>query len=156
MDATLSRNPLLGFIAAAIAVVIVHQGIIYLLANHFGLLPATTKAWNMAGVPPWGVPTILNAIFWGGLWGALFALIHDKLPGGAMWLKGLIYGLIITVISNFTLLPLIRRALGVTNQAQTALFAGGDPQRMLAIALILGGFGLALGIIYGLLASRRS
>jgi uncharacterized membrane protein YagU involved in acid resistance len=87
--------------------------------------------------------------------GALFGLIHERLPGSALWLKGLIFGLIITVISNWTLLPLIRRALGVTNAAQIALFSGFDPNRMLIVVLILTAFGTALGIFYSLLSGRR-
>ncbi len=155
MQAQLARNPLLGFIAAAIAVVTVHQAIVYVFANYLGLFPPTTQAWNMKPYGPLGVPTIVNGMFWGGLWGALFALIHDKLPG-AMWLKGLIYGLLITLISNWTLLPIIRKALGVTNAAQIALFSGGDPKRMLAVALLLGGFGIATALIYSAIAGRRS
>ena len=102
----------------------------------------------------WTVPTIVNIMFWGGLWGALFGVIHSKLPGGALWVKGLIYGLIITVISNWTLLPLIRRALGVTNAAQIALFSGGDPKRMLTVVLILTAFGAMTGLLFGLLRNR--
>lgn len=157
MQDAISRNPLLGFVAAAIAVVTAHQAIVYALAlPSVGLLPPTTQAWSTRPYGPFSVPTIANSIFWGGLWGALFGLIWDKLPGGAMWLKGLIFGLIITVISNWTLLPLIRRALGVTNAAQIALFSGGDPKRMLAVALILGGFGAMTGLVYSLIAGRRT
>lgn len=151
MQGSLGRNTIIGFIAGVIAVVTVHQGIVYLL-NQQGIIPV--KPWNMAGVPPWGVPTIINNIFWGGLWGALFSLIHDKLPGGALWLKGLIYGLIIVVLSNWILLPFIKgQIFGLPNQV---FFAGGVPMRLLAGALILGGFGTALGILYGLLNSRKS
>ena len=53
-------------------------------------------------------------------------------------------------------MPLIRKALGVTNAAQIALFSGGDPKRMLAVVLILGGFGIATGIFFGLLRGNRS
>lgn len=57
-------------------------------------------------------------------------------------------------VSNWTLLPLIRRALGVTNPGQSVMFAGGDSKRLLAVLLILGGFGLMLGILYGLLNKK--
>ena len=111
------RNLLLGFIAGAIAVAIFHQTIIYVLATA-GMLPATSIPWNMKAYGPLGVPTIVNSMFWGGMWGALFGGIWDKLPGGAMWLRGLIYGLFIVVVSNWTLLPLIRaHVFGVTNAA---------------------------------------
>ncbi len=142
-------NLLMGFIAAAIAVVVVHQGMVFLLTQ-FGMIKGTP--WSLSPVKPWGIPQLANSMFWGGLWGVLFAVIYDKLPGGAAWLKGLLFGLIITVISNWTLLPLIREK--VFGQANQVLFAGWDPTRMLATVLILGGFGIATGIIYAMLARR--
>jgi hypothetical protein len=138
----------LGFIAAAISVAVVHEGIILLLTQ-YGLLRGT--AWGMQPIPPWGVPRLINNIFWGGLWGILFALIYDWIPGGMAWLKGLLYGFFIVVVSNWIMLPLIKgQVFGQPNQA---LFNGWDQQRMLAVAGILAGFGLGLGIIYGILRS---
>jgi hypothetical protein len=142
----------LGFVAAAITVVVVHESIIYALATA-GFMP--NRAWSMTpAIPPWGVPRLINNIFWGGLWGVLFALAYDKIPGGASWLKGLIYGLFIVVVSNWTLLPLIKgRVFGQANQV---LFSGWDPQRMLVVVCIIGGFGIGLGIIYGLIARKQA
>ncbi len=149
------RNLLLGFIAGAIAVVVVHQTIVLALVAA-GLFPATAIPWNMKPYGPLGVPTIVNAMFWGGLWGALFGGIWHKLPGGALWLRGLIYGLFITVVSNWTLLPLIRaHVFGVTNAQQIALFSGGDPKRMLGVVLLIGGFGIGLALIFNLIAKAR-
>ena len=39
-----------------------------------------SPVYAMRGVPPYGVPTIVNQMFWGGLWGLLFAAIVDMLP----------------------------------------------------------------------------
>jgi hypothetical protein len=135
----------LGFVAAALSVAIVHEGIIFLLTN-YGVIRGT--AWGMQPIPPWGVPRLLNNVFWGGLWGVLFALVYDRIPGHAAWLKGLLFGLFIVVVSNWILLPLIKRLFGQPNQV---LFSGWDPQRMLVVVCIVGGFGLALGIVYGVL-----
>jgi hypothetical protein len=55
----------------------------------------------MKGVPPFGVPTVINGMFWGGLWGALFALIWERLPGSFLWVKGAVYGMIVVVVSNW-------------------------------------------------------
>ncbi len=142
---------ILGFIAAAIAVLTVHQSIVYgLISAKF--LPATSQAWSMAAIAPFGVPKILNDVFWGGLWGSLFAVVWPRLPGGTMWLRGLIFGCIIALVSNWTLLPFIRGTLlGMPRQVY---FAGFDPARMGATLLILGGFGLATGLIYGLMRGR--
>jgi hypothetical protein len=136
----------LGFIAAAISVVLVHESIILLLTK-FEVIRGTP--WSMDGVPPWGVPKLINNIFWGGLWGVLFALVYEWIPGGMAWLKGLIFGIFIVVVSNWTLLPLIKGQ--VFGQANQVLFGGWNPTRMLVVLSILGGFGLALGIIYRLL-----
>ena len=149
MQDSMAKNIVLGFVAAAIAVLVAHQGIIYLLTQ---LQVIKGTPWSMVGVKPYGVPAIVNSMFWGGLWGALFAVIQDKLPGGMMWLKGLIYGWLIVIFSNWLLLPLIKGSVfGEKNQV---LFAGGDVQRLMAGAIILGGFGLATGLIYGLLTKR--
>jgi hypothetical protein len=141
----------LGFTAAAISVLVVHEGIIFAL-NAAGYVP--TRGWAMTpAIPPFGVPRLVNNVFWGGLWGVLFALVYDWIPGGAAWLKGLIFGLFIVVASNWSLLPLIRGKLfGVPNQV---LFGGWVPMRMAIVVCIVGGFGLGLGIVYGLIARKR-
>ena len=144
-------NLLLGFVAAAIAVVTVHQAIVYLLVM-FKFLPATSQAWSMRPIAPYSVPAIVNNMFWGGLWGALFAVIWPKVPGGAMWLRGLIFGLAVALISNWILVPLIKGVLlKLPNQP---FFGGFEPTRMIATLLILGGFGATLGLVYGLIRSR--
>jgi hypothetical protein len=151
MQGTLGRI-VLGFIAAAISVLVVHQGIIYLLTAA-GYIPGTP--WSMTQtIPPYGVPYLVNSVFWGGLWGVLFALIYQWVPGGWSWLKGLIYGLAIVVVSNWILLPLIKGQ--VFGQANQVLFGGWNPTRMAVGALILGGFGLGLGIVYGFMRPRSA
>jgi hypothetical protein len=148
MQETLGRV-VLGFIAAVIAVAIVHEGIIYGLTQA-GWIRGT--AWGMQPIPPWGVPRLINNMFWGGLWGALFAAIYHRLPSSRAWLKGLIYGLSIVVVSNWLLLPLIKEQ--IFGQPGQVLFGGGDPQRMWPAIVIVGGYGLALGVIYGLIRPR--
>lgn len=144
----------LGFIAGVIAVLIVHEGIIYLLGVA-GYIPPPNRGWSMTpAIPPYGVPRLVNNAFWGGLWGVLFALLCNWIPGGMSWLKGLIFGLFIVVVSNWLLLPLIKgRVFGQANQV---LFGGWDPTRMLITIAIVGGFGLGLGIVYASIARDRA
>jgi hypothetical protein len=150
MQGTIGRI-VLGFIAAAISVLVIHEGIIYLL-NAGGYIPS--QGWSMTpAIPPWGVPRLVNNVFWGGLWGVLFARLYNWIPGGMAWLKGLIFGLFIVVVSNWILLPLIKGQ--VFGQANQVLFNGWNPTRMLIVAVIIGGFGLGLGIIYGLIGPRE-
>jgi hypothetical protein len=142
----------LGFIAGAITVLSFHEGVIYLLGTA-GYIP--NRGWSMTPpIAPWGVPRLLNNVFWGGLWGVLFALVYNWVPGGIAWLKGLLYGLFIVVVSNWLLLPLIKgRVFGQPNQV---LFSDWNPQRMLITIAIVGGFGLGLGIIYGLIRPKAA
>jgi hypothetical protein len=142
---------LLGFVAAAIAVLTVHQAIVFLLAT-YKLLPPTSVAWSMKPFGPFGVPQIFNSMFWGGLWGALFSVVWPKLPGGAMWLRGLIFGMLIALFSNWMLVPFVKGVVfGMPNQAY---FAGFVPARMLTNLGIQAGFGAALGLLYGLMRGR--
>lgn len=152
MQGTLGRI-VLGFVAAAISVLIVHQTIVYVLGM-YGMTRGVP--WNLQrlGYGPFpAVPLVANVVFWGGLWGIVFALVYNWLPGSISWLKGLIFGLLIVLISNWTLLPLIRQHL--FNYPPQPLFSGFNPTAMLAVVLIVGGFGLGLGIIYGLIARPR-
>jgi len=141
-----------GFIAGAISVLVAHEGIIYLL-HAADYIP--TQGWSMTpAIPPWGVPRLVNNVFWGGLWGVLFALLYDWVPGGMAWLKGLIFGLCIVVVSNWTLLPLIKGQ--IFGQANQVLFGGFNPQRMVIVLVILGAFGIGLGIVYALIGRSRT
>jgi hypothetical protein len=153
MQGTIGRI-IMGFIAAALSVLIVHEGIIYLLGQAGFIDLSKLPVWSIRPVRPWNVPEIANRVFWGGLWGVLFALIYQWIPGGAAWLKGLIYGLCIVVVSNWILLPLIRGRF--FEVGDPALFGGLSPQRMIITVVIVGGFGLALGILYGLMARQKA
>ena len=130
------RYVVMGFIAAAIAVVLVHQSIVFLL-NTAGIWDKAP--WSTAPTGPWGVPSILNSIFWGGLWGAVLALAFNTLPGTATWLKGLFFGWMIFLVSNCVVLPLIKGQ---------PLFYSFDPAKLLSVFLILSGFGIATALIY--------
>jgi hypothetical protein len=151
-----------GFIAAMLSVLLVHQVIILLLAQT-GWLPPTTRVYNMAplanALPPvaeafksmgfQGWPILFNSLFWGGLWGILFAVIHTRLPGGFMVVKGLLFGLLVLIVSNWIVLPLLR------GQPLFAGFLIDYAWRRLVPGLcILGGFGTGLGFFYSLLRRR--
>src|SRR5215218_10347817 len=80
---------LLGFAAGLLAVPLFHQAALFLL-HAAGIGPA---AWNMAPVPPFGVPALLSAAFWGGLWGIALALVERRFPRGAgYWVAALLFG----------------------------------------------------------------
>lgn len=138
------KNLLMGFLAAAIATITVHELINFVLLQA-GLFPRAP--WSMSPAAVTGVPQVLSDTFWGGLWGMLFALIQGSIPGGNLTVKGLIFGVVgPALIGVFILLPLIT--------GRFPLFFGGDPKLIVSVLLILGGFGAAMGWLYGLFTSR--
>jgi hypothetical protein len=59
---------ILPFIAGFISVLIFHQGVWAAFAAA-GKTPF--PAWSMTTVPPLGIPQVISAAFWGGIWGIL-------------------------------------------------------------------------------------
>jgi hypothetical protein len=130
------RALVLGFLAGALAVVTFHQGMVFLLSS-VGLIQS--RVYALHGVPPFGVPTILNQMFWGGLWGVLFAAVANTLPRWPLLLLGFTFGVLGPVlVSWFVVAPL--KGLPIA--------AGGVPQRMLASILINGCWGIGMVLIY--------
>ena len=138
------KHLVLGFIAGAIAVVTVHDLIRYVLyaMGFFPLAP-----WSMQPSAVTGVPQIVSDMFWGGLWGVLFVLLLGIIPGGSLPVQGLIYGIVApAILGVFILVPLIT--------GRFPLFFGGDPKLLISVLLILAGWGVATGWLYGFLASK--
>ena len=50
------------------------------------------------------------------------AWLKDRIPGGMAWLKGLIFGLGIVLVSNWIVLPLIKGL--ISGQPNQVLFGG--------------------------------
>ena len=100
-----ATQALRGFVAGFLAVLIFHQ--IALLVLHLaGVVPATP--WNMAPVPPLGVPAVVSAAFWGGVWGIVLAWLEPRLGEGAgALLLGLLFGAVFpTLVAWFVVRPL--------------------------------------------------
>ncbi len=94
----------IGFLAAVLSVLVFHQGMILFLRETglFGF-PRTALVWNLAANPrAFGLPTLLNQCFWGGLYGAAFGILapRARLP---MWLSGLITGAATTLVGMFVI-----------------------------------------------------
>jgi hypothetical protein len=95
-----------GFIAGFLATLLFHQPGLALL-HRLGLFPGI--AFDMHGVPPFGVPAVVQLAFWGGVWGIAFAVLRRaiaRLPGG-YWPGAILFGAVApTLVLWFVVLPL--------------------------------------------------
>ncbi len=95
----------IGFVAAFVAVLIFFQGMVEALhlLNPPGL--GGGPAWSLRPVPPFGVPAVLDAAFWGGLYGIVYAFVAPRLALPA-WLCGLLLGALAVVVLVFVVAPI--------------------------------------------------
>jgi hypothetical protein len=136
---------LLGFAAACLSVALFHQTVIYALSH---VIAPQWVAWSTAPVGPYAAPAILNKMFWGGLWGALFAVIWRRLPGPSLPAKGAIFALVGPL--------LIGRWIVVPTLKSQPIFADFEPVTVGAQIFVQIAFGAGLGWIYGLLSGERA
>ena len=105
----------------------------------------SVKPWSFDPVGPFAIPSIVNGMFWAGLWGILFALIWPRIPGNSMPVKGAIFGLLGPILAGrWLLVPLIKGE---------PLFAGWNLSTMAAHILIGLAFGAGLAWIYSKLTA---
>lgn len=91
-----------GFIAGALAVPTFHQ-VALLILNLLGVTAATP--WPLAPTLPLGVPAVVSATFWGGVWGAILVAVAPRVarsPGLAI----LFGAVVLTLVAWFVVAPL--------------------------------------------------
>lgn len=145
---TVVGRMLLGFLSAAVAVLVFQQGS-WALLHAAGLMP---PAYPTTPIPPYGLPQIANLCFWGGVWGAGLGLLPSRLT--AHWLvAGAMLG-VAAVIGSVLLVPVIK---GVPWATIVDALNG----RRLGIGLLLNvpfgvGAALILRLLLGRLATRAA
>ena len=92
--------PIVGaFIAGFLAVVVFHQLAFWILAQ---LHVAPPVAWSLNPTKPLGVPALLSAAFWGGLWGILTAWLLRGRQGAGFWWFAIVFGAVaLTLVAWF-------------------------------------------------------
>lgn len=127
---------LFGFVCAALSIFFFHQATISFYSG-MGWIPA--PGYRPTPIPPWGVPQLWNAVFWGGLWGLVFAVLEPRRPTAMpLWLFTVLFCLLLPlVVGAWIIVPLIKGL---------PLFAGGNTTAMTRSLGIYAtwGFGLAL------------
>lgn len=77
------------FVSGFLATLVFHQGL-FALFYVAGMVPAAP--FNMAPVPPLGVPAVASLAFFGGLWGILLWAVLGRLSGVKYWLGHVLVG----------------------------------------------------------------
>jgi hypothetical protein len=143
---TIAKRAGLGFILAAISVLIFHQAMWELL--HVLAVPGLTMPppYPTDPIAPFSVPRIVNLCFWGGVWGAVFGAIWRGKTGN-LWWAGLILGAAAALTGLF-IVPAIK-----------GLPMGGLVFMSWIRSLLINGFwGLGVGLLfmaYSAMTARR-
>lgn len=93
----------LAFLAGFVAVLIFHQGVLGMLHA----LGAAPPPFSLRPTAPFGVPAVISAAFWGGVWAIPLALVLRRRSGTSYWLTALLFGaLALTAVALFVVAPL--------------------------------------------------
>ncbi len=139
---TAPARAILGFVAAALAVLTFHQAM-WAVFHLAGLMP---PPYPLTPIPPYGVPQIVNLCFWGGLYGMVFGLLLPRFTGPS-WLWGIGFGVVAALV-GLLVVPAVK---GMALHAVVARLSTLTVSRSLAIN---GAWGLGLGLIVPLLTRR--
>ncbi|UEM03331.1 hypothetical protein JL101_025740 [Skermanella rosea] len=137
-------RPLAGFVAGFVGVLVFHQAMLGLL--HLAGLTAG-QPWALRPVPPLGLPAVLSAAFWGGVWGIALSAAERFFPRGAgYWLAAFLFGAVLpTLIAWFVVFPLKGMPAG----------NGWQPAGMLTGVLVNGAWGLGTAFILSRFSTGR-
>jgi hypothetical protein len=99
------------FLSGAIAVFIFHQGMLSVL---YAIGFTARAPFPMQKTAPFGLPVIWSLVFWGGVWGLIFAAVSRLFPrGGGYWVWTLIFGALApTLVAWFLVTALKGQPLG--------------------------------------------
>jgi hypothetical protein len=136
-SSTVGRGLLIGFVAGVVAVAVFHQ-LSGLLLGFVGLSEGTFYSFRPTA--PFGVPRVMSQMFWGGVWGVVFAAVVNRLR--RRWpivVVGFVFSLCGPVLFGWLVVAAIRGE---------PLMGGFVPLRMLSSVLINGSFGIGLALIF--------
>ncbi len=112
---------LIGVLGGVFALLVLHQGTIFAM-NWLGWIP--TRPWNLAPVPPYGLPFLAMQAIWAGLWGAAFGLLL-RFVGAPTLFVGAVLGVAAAVGMHFGLgQPIFRGTPGLAPLTAPAIGRG--------------------------------
>jgi Family of unknown function (DUF6789) len=100
------NNILKGVVAGLAATVVL--SVLMLMKSAMGLMPQLDVISMLSGMMGggaalgWMAHILIGAVVWGGL----FAVLEPKLPGGSLWLKGVIFGVGAWLLMMVVVMPM--------------------------------------------------
>lgn len=92
------------FIAGFLAVLCFHQAALGLL-HSAGVVPFAP--YSLQPTAPLGIPSVISASFWGGLWALVMIAVLDRIGHALIWLKAALFGgIALTLVALAVVFPL--------------------------------------------------
>tara|TARA_R110001592_G_scaffold87235_5_gene257723 strand:+ start:45022 stop:45432 length:411 start_codon:yes stop_codon:yes gene_type:complete len=92
------------FVAGFLAVLCFHQAALGLL-NSAGIVPFSP--YSLQPTAPLGIPSVISASFWGGLWALVMVAVLDWIGHSLIWLKAALFGgIALTLVALVVVFPL--------------------------------------------------
>jgi len=138
----IAKGVIAGFVATAIV------SILFVMKAAMGLMPDLNIIAMLSGmmggalIMGWVAHFVIGAV----IWGVLFALFHPIIPGGNLWLKGVVFGVAAWLLMMIVVMPMLGAGLFGMNFGMVA------PAMTLMVHVI---FGAALGGVYSALQNRE-
>ncbi len=148
------RVVLIGFLCGAVAVLVFHQGSVFLLHHQFWLLaklglPEVLRpagaGYVMRPGGALGLPQVANTALWGGIWGVLLATLIRYARAPAL-LTGFLLGAVVCTFAGFTIFPWLRGA---------PMFAGWNWATWARVIFINGAWGWGAALLMAAAGMRR-
>lgn len=137
-----------GFLAGFAATVVL--SIFMMMKEMMGMMPemnviAMLTAMSHASTPMmgWAMHFMIGTIVWGGL----FALLHDRIPGGSTVVRGVVFGIGAWLMMMIAVMPMAGAGLFGMHFGMAA------PVMTLLLHMI---FGATLGAVYGWRAAPKT
>jgi len=126
------------FVAGFLAVLVFHQGLVWAF-DFYGIIDASP--WNMAPVPPFGIPKVVSAALFGGLWGIVLWLLIRRALAAGYYVGAIILGAIFPSLVALTLVTWLK------NGQDTAAMIDAWSMHRVGVALAVNGaWGLGLAV----------
>ena len=133
------------FLAGFISVLVFHQAMLAIL-HLLGVTPAAP--WTTSPVPPLGVPQVISAAFWGGVWSLLLApVLQHTRSTAAYWITAVVFGAFaLSMVAWFVVAPLKGQPVA----------GGWQPARLLTGLLVNGAWGFGTALLLSFAPGWRS